>query len=54
MSQFQCYVWFLLAGGHHADNRHGGELVIIPDPQFRRLKCTIDIPLAIHLFYSTQ
>jgi len=49
-------VMFLLrvTGGRHGDDRHGTELHLIPDPKFRRLKCVIDIPLAIKLFYSSQ
>jgi len=42
------------AGGIRGDDRAGVDLEIIPDPKFRRLKATVDIALAVKLYYSSQ
>jgi len=44
----------LAAGGIRGDDRAGVDLEIIPDPKFRRLKATVDIALAVKLYYSSQ
>jgi len=41
-------------GGIRGDDRAGVDLEIIPDPKFRRLKATVDIALAVKLYYTSQ
>jgi len=48
------YIYMLCVGGIRGDDRAGADLQIIPDPKFRRLKATIDIALAVKLYYSSQ
>ena len=53
-----CQDWVIclecLPGGIRGDDRVGSQVEIISDPKFRRLKATIDIALAIKLYYSSQ
>jgi len=44
----------LFPGGIRGDDRAGVDLEIIPDPKFRRLKATVDIALAVKLYYTSQ
>jgi len=44
----------LCTGGIRGDDRAGVDLEIIPDPKFRRLKATVDIALAVKLYYTSQ
>ena len=47
-------VYVSCTGGIRGDDRAGRDLEIIPDPKFRRLKATIDIALAVKLYYTSQ
>ena len=51
------YLWcttVCCTGGIRGDDRAGVDLEIIPDPRFRRLKATVDIALAVKLYYTSQ
>jgi hypothetical protein len=41
----------LFVAGVVAANREGTELRIIADPKCRRMRATVDMPLAVNLFY---
>jgi len=47
-------LYVLSSGGIRGDDRAGVDLEIIPDPKFRRLKATVDIALAVKLYYTSQ
>jgi len=47
-------LFVLFPGGIRGDDRAGVDLEIIPDPKHRRLKATVDIALAVKLYYTSQ
>lgn len=44
----------MIIGGVRGDDRPDADIAIIADPNYRRLKSTVDIALAIKKYYSSQ
>jgi len=53
--RYQCVCLYVMCpGGIRGDDRAGVDLEIVPDPKFRRLKATVDIALAVKIYYSSM